>query len=97
VLLAQEAGGAVIGLACVALLPRLGWATPEARLLDLYVEDGARAVGVGRRLVEACATFARGRGCHVLRLECGHARAGAHGFYERLGFADRGRDYQLPL
>jgi GNAT superfamily N-acetyltransferase len=92
-----EVAGTGIGVCCLQLLPRLGWATPEARLLDLYVAEAARGSGVGRRLVTAGAALAQERGCHVLRLECGHARVASHAFYEHLGFEDRGRDYQLAL
>ncbi len=95
--LVAEADGTVLGLACLLFLPRLGHASPEARLLDLVVADGERAGGVGRALVEAAVGLASCEGCHVLRLECGHQREGAQRFYRRLGFESRGEDWQLPL
>ena len=78
-------------------VPRLGHATPEARLLDMIVAEPLRGTGLGTQLVEAAIDAARRRGCHLLRLESGHARTGSHRFYERLGFRDRARDYQLEL
>ena len=87
----------VVGLACLLLLPRLGHASPEARLLDLVVAGDTRAIGIGRALLAAVTRFASQGGCHVLRLECGHQRTGAQRFYRRLGFESRGEDWQLPL
>lgn len=95
--LVAECDGSVVGVATLLLVARMNWATREARLLDLSVAPGARGVGLGRRLVEASIAVARAHGCHVLRLECGHARTAAHRFYERQCFEDRGRDYQLTL
>lgn len=96
VLVAEE-NGAVIGLACLLFLPRLGHASPEARLLDLVVAERARSSGVGRVLVEAAADLAARERCHVLRLECGLQRFDAQIFYRRLGFERRGDDWQLQL
>jgi GNAT superfamily N-acetyltransferase len=96
VLIAARDGEAV-GLACLLVLPRLGHQTPEARLLDLVVTEAARSDGVGATLVAAVAARAGDEGCHLLRLECGRERVEAHRFYERLGFEDRGLDWQLPL
>ncbi|MBS1880042.1 MAG: GNAT family N-acetyltransferase [Actinobacteria bacterium] len=95
--LVAERDGEVVGLACLLLLPRLGHASPEARLLDLIVTPEARATGVGRALVAAVTGRASAAGCHLLRLECGHHREGAKLFYSELGFESRGEDWQLPL
>lgn len=95
--LVAESDGEVAGLACLLLLPRLGHATPEARLLDLVVAAGERDSGVGRALVASVSARAAQAGCHVLRLECGHRREVAKRFYARLGFESRGEDWQLSL
>lgn len=95
--LIAECDGEVAGLACLLVLPRLGHATPEARLLDLVVTRDRRAYGVGRALVATVGRRASSAGCHLLRLECGHHREGAKHFYQRLGFESSGEDWQLPL
>lgn len=95
--LIAEHDGEVAGLACLMLLPRLGHASPEARLLDLVVSRDRRADGIGRALVAAVSKRASRAGCHVLRLECGNHRQGAQHFYRALGFEDRGDDWQLAL
>ncbi|MFN8217878.1 MAG: GNAT family N-acetyltransferase [Solirubrobacterales bacterium] len=94
--LVAELDGRLVGLASLQTLPRLGHATPEARLLDLIVGEAARGSGIGRRLVEAAHERAAAAGCHLIRLECGHART-SQDFYRRLGFESRGEDWQLPL
>ncbi|MEZ5078603.1 MAG: GNAT family N-acetyltransferase [Solirubrobacterales bacterium] len=94
--LVAERSGRPIGLACVLTLPRLGHASPEARLLDLIVTDRSQAAGVGRQLVEEVVRRAARSGCHLLRLECGHRRE-SQGFYRCLGFESRGEDWQLPI
>lgn len=95
--LVAECDGEVVGLACLLVLPRLGHARPEARLLDLVVVRDRRGDGVGRALVAAVSRRAAAADCRLLRLECGHHREGAHRFYASLGFEDRGVDWQLPL
>ncbi len=95
--LVAELPGRLIGLACMLTLPRLGHVMPEARLLDLVVAEDSRATGVGRQLVEEVARRAADGGCRLLRLECGHQRRQAQGFYRRLGFESRGEDWQLPI
>ncbi len=95
--LVAELEGRIVGIACLLTLPRLGHASPEARLLDLVVNDEARGAGIGRLLVEATVELAAVADCHVLRLECGHQRTAAQAFYRRLGFESRGDDWQLPL
>jgi GNAT superfamily N-acetyltransferase len=95
--LIAECDGEVAGLACLLVLPRLGYEAPEARLLDLVVSRDRRAAGIGRALVASVGRRAASAGCHLLRLECGHHREGAKRFYERLGFESRGEDWQLRL
>ncbi len=96
-LIRRDDRGLIVAAAVVVFLPRLGHPGDEARLLDLVVADELRGQGIGRELVCWTANLARDRGCHLLRLECGHQRTDAHRFYERLGFRDAGRDYQLAL
>ncbi len=58
-----------------------------AEIGGLVVERRWRGQGIGRRLMEAAESWARGRGYDELRLRSHTAREGAHAFYERLGFA----------
>ncbi len=52
----------------------------------LVVDRQHRGQGIGRLLMADAETWARGRGCAVVRLSSTLARTGAHRFYERLGY-----------
>jgi len=66
---------------------------------ELYVRDPFRALGVGKRLVEAAAEFARQRGWS--RLEVGAPElpkwAETVNFYRRTGFSEVGPRLKLEL
>lgn len=84
-LLAEQDGGA-LGFA----LFFHNFSTWEGRrglyVEDLYVRPAARRLGVGRRLLAACAAIAAARGCARLDLAVLDWNP-ARDFYDRLGFA----------
>lgn len=92
-----ELDGEVAGAVSLRFVPRLNWTTPQAWIPDLYVDPAFRRRGAARALLDACATEARSRGCHVLVLESGHHRAEAHELYESYGFTHFARAYALEL
>jgi GNAT superfamily N-acetyltransferase len=58
----------------------------------LWVSDGLRGRGVGRKLMARAEALARERGCHSARLDTFSFQA--RGFYEKLGYEEFGRlDY----
>jgi len=63
----------------------------EAEILTLAVKPEARRQGLGRRLVEAGADRARGRGAAKLFLEVAADNDAATGLYRGLGFKSLGR------
>ncbi|WP_439594694.1 GNAT family N-acetyltransferase [Falsiroseomonas sp.] len=70
---------------------------PVARIMTLVVDEAARSGGVGRRLVEAGADWARAAGCATLELTSGKQRLRAHAFYEGIGFVAQGLRLHLAL
>jgi len=87
-LLLALAGDAAAG--CVGLAP--GRVAGEAEMRRLYVVPGERGKGVGRALADAALAAARAAGYRAVALETREHMAAARALYQRLGFADRGRD-----
>ena len=56
---------------------------------ELYVEPGARGVGVGEALVEACVAFCLAAGCSGVDAAALPGHREAKNFFERAGFTAR--------
>ena len=86
VLVAEDAGGRVIGWLHVASRAQL---TEDAcaEILGLVVAESARNGGVGAALVCAAEEWARCAGCAHVRVRSRVERERAHRFYQRAGFA----------
>jgi GNAT superfamily N-acetyltransferase len=70
---------------------------PVALITALVVGEGARGLGIGKALVDRAAETARAWGCTRLMVTTHVRRAGAHAFYERIGFELTGRRYVRAL
>ncbi|MDQ3997609.1 MAG: GNAT family N-acetyltransferase [Gemmatimonadota bacterium] len=68
-----------------------------ALITGLVVAERARGLGVGRQLVDSAVDTARRWGCTRLMVTTHVRRAGAHAFYESIGFELTGRRYVLAL
>lgn len=96
-LLAEDDHGAPVGFCSLHFRRRLNHPTPQAWIPDLVVADRARGTGIGRALLTEAERRARGRRCHELVLESGHARTRAHAVYLAAGMQDAGRFFRKPL
>lgn len=88
-----ELEGELVGLAHLQVAPAIEHDGPAAKLAALVVDERHRGAGVGRALVEAIELQARSLDCALLYLTTAERRAGAHAFYEGLGFERTGRRY----
>jgi len=80
-----EDGDAVVGL--IHAFERPALEKPHAVLVQsLVVDQAVRQSGVGRLLLGVVEEWARGRGLRHIVLYTRVERAGAHSFYERLGY-----------
>jgi GNAT superfamily N-acetyltransferase len=91
--LVADVGEGAIGLATVHLRHTINHEAPIAQLTLLVVDESQRSRGVGRALVEAAERWAHAQGCHRIVVTTALQRAGAHAFYERIGYRHTGRRY----
>ncbi|CAN5304248.1 GNAT family N-acetyltransferase [soil metagenome] len=94
---AENADGLLLGLASMHRLPLLTADSPLALLTSVVVEQQARGLGVGRRMVEHLCARALELGCERIAVMTHLRRSDAHSFYERLGFQFTGRRYVRVL
>jgi GNAT superfamily N-acetyltransferase len=59
---------------------------PDVEVGGIVVDERHRGEGVGRLLMEHAARWGADRGCSRVRLRSNVKRAGAHAFYQRIGF-----------
>src|SRR4051812_40041293 len=81
----------VLGLATLHLRHTLNHDAPIAQITLLVVDETKRTRGTGRLLVAAAETWARAHGAKRINVTTALDRAGAHAFYERIGFMQTGR------
>ena len=66
---------------------------PSAVVEDVVVAQDQQGRGVGRQMMAHAMQQAREAGCYKLALSSNARRAGAHAFYESLGFAQHGLSF----
>jgi GNAT superfamily N-acetyltransferase len=91
--LVAERDHRVLGLATAHILNALHTDDDVAWLTLLVVSGTARREGLGRRLVEAVERWVRSKGCRRMSVTSAVHRAGAHEFYDRLGYTHTGLRY----
>ncbi len=88
----------VIATATLMVLPNLSHGgRPVAQLESVVVDEPERGRGVGEALVRFCIDEARRAGCFRMQLTSNAARAAAHRFYRRLGFASSHVGFKIGL
>lgn len=93
----SEQNSKVVGLASMALLPRLNRTKLEMYIPELVVSENHRGSGVGKSLIEACISIAKKKKCFRIRLESGNQRKGAHRFYKKIGFEQSALSYTMEI
>ncbi len=85
VFVAETAEGEVAGWIAVFIY-RCVESEPRAEISGLVVDENARCLGIGRRLLECAEDWARRKRCVAVGLRSNVIRERAHAFYERLGY-----------
>ena len=83
----------VVGMITIHLRNTLNHSAPIAQITLLVVDETIRSRGAGRTLVEAAEAWAASRGAKRVAVTTALDRAGAHAFYERIGYVHTGRRY----
>ena len=92
-----ERDGVAVGL-CLYFFSYSTWlGEPGVYVQDLYVADGERGRGTGRRLLAEVAARARSRDATHLRLAVDVNNRGARAFYERIGMEHRDNEQTFHL
>ena len=93
-----ERDGQVVGTFQLSFIPGLTrsgmW---RGQIEGVRVASAERGTGTGRAMIEWAISESRKRGCGLVQLTSDKRRAGAHAFYEALGFQATHEDYKLPL
>ena len=89
-----DLGGRAIGWVHVVVVE---YVDAEAFVLigGLVVDRDHRRLGVGRALMDRAETWARERGCSMVRLTSSATRSAAHKFYETLGYTNIKTQYSF--
>jgi predicted N-acetyltransferase YhbS len=83
----------VIGVGTLNFMPLLHQKEKIARVSALAVTESHQGRGVGHELMGAFEKIAREAGCPRLEVTSNLRRAGAHGFYERLGYEETSKRF----
>jgi GNAT superfamily N-acetyltransferase len=93
-----ERDGRIVGVLQLSFIPGLTrsgmW---RGQIEGVRVAAAERGSGVGRAMIEWAIAESRKRGCGLVQLTSDKRRAGAHAFYEALGFQATHQGYKLPL
>jgi GNAT superfamily N-acetyltransferase len=90
VIVAEDAGGTLVGYVAAHWLPYLMLRGPEGYVSELFLVESARGGGLGTRLLETVKDMAISRGCSRLMLVNRKTRESyRRGFYRNLGWEER--------
>lgn len=88
--------GAVVGSYALLVMHNLAHrGAPSAIVEDVVVAARRQGQGIGRQMMAHALERAREAGCYKLALSSNARRAGAHAFYESLGFARHGLSFVM--
>ncbi len=96
--LVVERQGEIVATFDLAVLPSLSrQGAVRMQVEAVRVASVARGSGLGTAIFEWIIAHARRSGCELVQLTSDRSRAGAHDFYERLGFVGSHVGYKLDL
>lgn len=97
ILVAEDHGGALIGIAVLRMRPDVFDAEPSSHLEVLAVEDGFEGIGVGSALMQRAEAVASDKGARSMSLHVFDTNRRARNLYERAGYRAEWIRYLKPL
>ena len=88
--------GQCLGVAGMWYIPRL-WCDAEINIDNVVVDRHARSLGIGKKLLDRCITYAEERGVKTVTLDSFVANPASHKFYFREGFTIPGYHFIKTL
>ncbi|WP_375429308.1 GNAT family N-acetyltransferase [uncultured Sphingomonas sp.] len=96
--LVVEEEGRLVGYLQLSLIPGLSFRGMKRGLIEsVRIASDRRGKGLGAAFIAHAVERARVNGCRLVQLTSTNERAGAHRFYERLGFEATHTGYKLAL
>jgi GNAT superfamily N-acetyltransferase len=97
-LFGAERDGALVGTYALLVMENLAHGgTPSAIVEQVMVAPDQQGFGVGTAMMRHALEQARNAGCYKVTLSSSLKRAGAHAFYDGLGFARHGYSFLTLL
>lgn len=97
-LFVAECGDRLVGTYALLVMENLAHGgTPSAIVEQVMVAPDQQGTGVGTAMMRHALEEARRAGCYKATLSSSLKRAGAHAFYDGLGFARHGYSFQTVL
>lgn len=90
-------GAAVVGYVVLTFGFSLEFGGRDAFVDELFVREGWRGRGAGRRALELAAEVCRAEGIGALHLEVDHVNDTAHALYRKAGFREHDRHLMTRL
>lgn len=92
-----EDGGEVLGSVYLYMMFNDLHKEPFGFLENVFVKEESRGKGVGSGLVRAAIFEAKKQNCYKLICTSRRENSELHGWYERLGFKDYGKEFRIDL
>jgi GNAT superfamily N-acetyltransferase len=93
-----EQEGRVVGAYTLAILDNFCHrGMPHGVVEDVAVDPALHRAGIGRDMMRHAIELCRTKGCYKLTLSSNLRRAGAHAFYDSLGFERHGYSFRTDL
>ncbi|MEK7162765.1 MAG: GNAT family N-acetyltransferase [Patescibacteria group bacterium] len=70
---------------------------PFGLIEDVFVEENARGMGYGLKILKKIIKESKKLGCYKLIATSRYSRKKVHNFYKKLGFKDYGKEFRMDF